>query len=82
VFVALIIVHSPALPGNLPLDGFTKWQQWTNEQHQVTPIHLDEASQEVGTADAISEVNTRIMVLSCFYYPAAWGDAICFCPQI
>lgn len=52
------------------------------EQHQVTPIHLDEANQEVEALDLISEVSARIMVLSCFYYPAAWGDAICFCPQI
>jgi hypothetical protein len=82
MFVALIIAHSPALPDSLLLHGITKWRQWTNEQHQVTLIHLDEASQEAGTADAISEVNARIMVLSCFYYPAAWGDTICFCPQI
>ena len=52
------------------------------EQHQVTPIHLNKANQEVEAVDLISKVSARIMVLSCFYYPAAWGDAICFCPQI
>jgi len=77
-----MFAHSPTPPGILPLNAITKIAVMTNEQHQVTPILLDEASQEVETAGLISEVSARIMAVSCFYYPVAWGDAICFCPQI
>jgi hypothetical protein len=58
------------------------WFQRPSGRHKVLPMHLNNTSPEVEIATVISKVSVRIMILSCFYYPAAWGAAICSCPQI